>query len=648
MPLLVHHVARCSASVGRRRGGDACVAVQHSRSCFEKRHSIEKETGAGQYYTLQDMYKSSHAFYVLYFTYSGPESSRKYSTVRGAEKHHEQARGRTRRRSGAEQSRAKSKPKQATHSQASTMMVIEEDRELVGDDGGGDDDDGARTDSRLLPPPILRGVVFAKSVRSRFACLHLAAVVVADEGEEEEEEEIENDDDDDDDELFDYAMLRMQFEAPDDGDNLASMRSYCRRFFKLGDLVSVVRNNCNNGDNGSVRRRNAEVLEANERRRTTDTGTTLETAIIDAIALSERRRRRVVVLPIVSIGQFKQLVEVQASRHWSHPRCQKWQRQYQLNSTTTGGNDIRNSNTGNKDTSTTRNNSDGSDDRHGRKNVKSKQEQAEYVADFLIQMIVQRRQRLELPSKQDSEGIVGGDGGISAIPSTALGDGDDCGAAIRYLNRGAGVVDAAGGAGFVSMALGMRGVRSTVVDPRESVGRLPGRLRKVWNRLLLRQGREKEQRQTQKKPADDLAKADLCSAAYCQPVQYESMRAWFGTPPDGVDADFRHDHDKHALPVLTKADDHELTRHCSAIVALHPDEATDAIVDVAVSAQIPFLIVPCCVFCRLFPHRRKPGSDDEPVSTRLELLDYLQAKHPSIQRSELPFEGANTVLWSTF
>ena len=126
-------------------------------------------------------------------------------------------------------------------------------------------------------------------------------------------------------------------------------------------------------------------------------------------------------------------------------------------------------------------------------------------------------------------------------------------------------------------------------------------------------------------------------------------RAWFGTPPE-----VRYD-DQVDLPVCgaenndsNDNDANQLLSNCRAIAALHPDEATDAIVDTAVRRRIPFVIVPCCVFYRLFPHRRMPNNTDQPVSTYEDLLDYLQAKDPSIQRTLLPFEGANTLLWSIF
>jgi hypothetical protein len=222
--------------------------------------------------------------------------------------------------------------------------------------------------------------------------------------------------------------------------------------------------------------------------------------------------------------------------------------------------------------------------------------------------------------------------------------------AIEKLNAGTGVVDAAGGSGHVSMALGMAGISSTVVDPRENVGKLPGRDRKIWNRAI----RSQQSPRPLPPPASAITNrtptTDAEQIPYCQPVtavQYGTMRAWFGAPPDGVDGTFRQpDKPSEELPVC--AVDHPLLSTCSAIIALHPDEATDAIVDTAVAKRIPFVIVPCCVFFRLFPNRRKPGSKAEPVSTHADLLEYLMAKDESIQRTTLPFQGANVVLWSRF
>lgn len=68
-------------------------------------------------------------------------------------------------------------------------------------------------------------------------------------------------------------------------------------------------------------------------------------------------------------------------------------------------------------------------------------------------------------------------------------------------------------------------------------------------------------------------------------------------------------------------------RACSAVVGMHPDQATDSIVELAAELGKPFALVPCCVFPRLFNHRRLPDSDAEepgaPVVTTEQLIRYL-------------------------
>jgi hypothetical protein len=41
--------------------------------------------------------------------------------------------------------------------------------------------------------------------------------------------------------------------------------------------------------------------------------------------------------------------------------------------------------------------------------------------------------------------------------------------------------------------------------------------------------------------------------------------------------------------------------NCSVVVGLHADQATGAIVDFAVSRNLPFAVVPCCVYSNEFP-----------------------------------------------
>ena len=84
-------------------------------------------------------------------------------------------------------------------------------------------------------------------------------------------------------------------------------------------------------------------------------------------------------------------------------------------------------------------------------------------------------------------------------------------------------------------------------------------------------------------------------------------------------------------------------RAAGTIVGMHPDAPTGYIVDAALELGKPFAVVPCCVFAQMFPDRRTP--DGRPVSTYEDLLDYLQAKSPDIERAELACEGRRVVLF---
>jgi hypothetical protein len=87
----------------------------------------------------------------------------------------------------------------------------------------------------------------------------------------------------------------------------------------------------------------------------------------------------------------------------------------------------------------------------------------------------------------------------------------------------------------------------------------------------------------------------------------------------------------------------QLWSSITLVVGLHPDQATEAIVDCALRANKPFAVVPCCVFPLLFPERQLSG---QPVRSYEQFLDYLQAKHPAIRRHELEnTPGCNVVLW---
>jgi tRNA-dihydrouridine synthase A len=95
------------------------------------------------------------------------------------------------------------------------------------------------------------------------------------------------------------------------------------------------------------------------------------------------------------------------------------------------------------------------------------------------------------------------------------------------------------------------------------------------------------------------------------------------------------------LPSATEAC--ELLRDCSLIVGMHPDAATEAIVDFALAADKSFAVVPCCVFAAAFAQRRVGG---RAVRTHAQLVAYLVAKDPErIRVATLPFAGRNVVVY---
>mmetsp|Transcript_4314 Transcript_4314/g.10456 ORF Transcript_4314/g.10456 Transcript_4314/m.10456 type:complete len:113 (-) Transcript_4314:244-582(-) len=80
---------------------------------------------------------------------------------------------------------------------------------------------------------------------------------------------------------------------------------------------------------------------------------------------------------------------------------------------------------------------------------------------------------------------------------------------------------------------------------------------------------------------------------------------------------------------------------------MHPDQATGAIVQHAVNLNIPFAVVPCCVFGNLFSGRRR-SEDGNVVSSYEDLLQWLCERAPpgSIQSTFLPFVGKSKVLYT--
>ena len=93
-----------------------------------------------------------------------------------------------------------------------------------------------------------------------------------------------------------------------------------------------------------------------------------------------------------------------------------------------------------------------------------------------------------------------------------------------------------------------------------------------------------------------------------------------------------------------------LLSSCSCIVGMHPDQATEPIVDFALARRKPFAVVPCCVFPKLFPARWLPraqgGGAPTPVVDYAQFVEYLRAKSPAIETAYLNTKGRNLILFS--
>lgn len=375
------------------------------------------------------------------------------------------------------------------------------------------------------------------------------------------------------------AVVRIQIK---DGTLATELRSWCRRTCKIGDLL-VLRGHW-----------------AQLRHEETSTDWKEERFVVD----------------IYNEADAAQKVRLKEAKHWDMVKCQAWQKRFiaQKNNQETKKRQRVQQQLGESPANKAY--------RHG--GGIGKRKQGEQLANFLIHVVMHK---LGAPTPPSSDWA-------TVKPSFHA-------ETLQWLNRGSGVVDAAGGSGHVSMALGLLGIRSTVVDPRENVGKLPGKDRKVYNKAVknnINRLRGSNMVMLSNSTAEGIP---LCGSTV---APYQSLRAWFASKPDGVDTSFRCP-DEESVEVCFE--NHALLQDCSAIIALHPDEATDSIVDMAVKKRVPFAIMPCCVFSRLFPDRRVPDSA-QPVRTYDELIEYLVAKDVAIQKTVLPFEGANIALWATF
>ena len=197
---------------------------------------------------------------------------------------------------------------------------------------------------------------------------------------------------------------------------------------------------------------------------------------------------------------------------------------------------------------------------------------------------------------------------------------------VETLSQGSGVLDVAGGRGDVSFELHTkRGITCTLVEPR------PRKLNKAQHKWLKTRNNNAQRALFEDGVLEDVWGYDmglvepLSAAEETQPIFQlcQQVRDMF-TP-----------------------DNWHKFADCSVVLGMHPDEATESIVDFAKKFGKPFAVVPCCVFPALFPDRHELTRDDTrvPVTERRQLVRWLANKTKG-EVAHLGFEGANAVVYS--
>ncbi|KAG0212897.1 hypothetical protein BGX28_005359 [Mortierella sp. GBA30] len=252
---------------------------------------------------------------------------------------------------------------------------------------------------------------------------------------------------------------------------------------------------------------------------------------------------------------------------------------------------------------------------------------------------------------------------------------------IEYLNSGSGVLDVAGGKGEISLFLThMFGVRSTVVEPnmrRDKPYQRKNLMDVIQKQLDIEAGGDgdiyRRYTPTPAEPKDP--------QAYCDEQLVKSDDATPSNDPDLKEmrrlkklrlAQF-------VVPRLYALLDEQfplsypgMIENASIIIGMHPDQATEPIVVMALQYDKPFAVVPCCVFANENRHRRLLNGGE--VNTTIAFVEYLMEREaqsepeknllttsiPSIspthsshrqhiskktRKEFLPFDGMNIVVY---
>jgi hypothetical protein len=303
------------------------------------------------------------------------------------------------------------------------------------------------------------------------------------------------------------------------------------------------------------------------------------------------------------------------------------------------------------------------DDPHASETRASKQHSDRIFADWLVRTF-------DLESREHPD-VVAAAGWRGPKPVDEDASGAGAGGAVGAAGGGApsrpssgrrAVADIAGGGGTLSFELHVRhGLECVLVDPRQVS--LSPRQRNAWRNLRRRAAvagsgtpawdaheraarwvRVAEEEETRRRRSH-LERVLVNTGEDAEALAGPGFRPGSGPGPgtrspenlagfEHVEAEFWGD--------VTDPVGRRLAT-CDVLVGMHPDQATEAIVDAALALGKPFAVVPCCVFPELFPDRRR--RDGAEVREYVDFVEYLRAKDPEIRIGYLPFEGRSRVLY---
>jgi hypothetical protein len=89
--------------------------------------------------------------------------------------------------------------------------------------------------------------------------------------------------------------------------------------------------------------------------------------------------------------------------------------------------------------------------------------------------------------------------------------------------------------------------------------------------------------------------------------------------------------------------DKELIKKASLIIGMHPDQATDYIINISVLNNKKFAVVPCCVFPTFFNNRYLKNGDF--VSDYPKYINYILEKLEKYKIFYLEITGRNKVIY---